>query len=262
MKKTFTLLALILISTGIFAQENNQPLYLLFEFMQVDDHNSSDYWEVESFWSEIHKQRVADNNILGWDLWQLTPGGSEQGSQFVTTTLFTSLEAMLQGIPGEKFDEYVKKAYPNKSQKEIDAMKKKTVDSRDMAHQLYCKEINTTRGNFEMKIGTLVTLDVMKQLDNTYPKVENEIFKPWHQEMVDKGEKGNWGLVQIILPTGSNAYASHFTYSIYKNMGQLAASMENWGGEMDLSTELAVQEGLKTREWKEVKIGRLIMMAR
>jgi len=262
MKKLIILTLIVFATSNLMAQEQSQPLYLLFEFMQVDDQNNSDYWEVEAFWSEIHKQRVADNNILGWDLWQLTPGGSKQGSQFVTTTLFTSLEGMLEGISGEKFDEYVKKAYPNKNQKEIDAMMEKTVQSRDMAHQVYCKEINTTKGDFDMKIGTLVTLDIMKQLDDSYPKMENEIFKPWHQEMVDKGEKGNWGLVQIILPTGSEAYATHFTYSMFDDMKQLAASMENWGGDMDLPTQLAVQEGLKTREWKEVKIGRLVMMAR
>lgn len=261
MKKIFALFILLALSTSIFAQEN-QPLYLLFEFMHVEDQDNSDYWEVESFWSEIHKQRIADNNIIGWDLWQLTPGGSEQGSQFMTTTLFSSLEAMLEGIPDGKFEEYISKAHPNKSQEEIDAMMVKTVHSRDMAHQVYCKEINTTKGDFEMKIGTLLTMDIMKQLDSSYPKVENEIFKPWHQELVDKGEKGNWGLIQIILPTGSEAYASHFTYSMFDSMEKLAASIENWGGDMDMKTELAVTAGLKTRQWKEVKVARLVMMAR
>jgi hypothetical protein len=31
---------------------------------------------------------------------------------------------------------------------------------------------------------------------------------------------------------------------------------------MDLTTQLAVKEGLKTRDWKEVKIGKLEMMVR
>ncbi|MCY1722609.1 hypothetical protein OU798_19825 [Prolixibacteraceae bacterium Z1-6] len=262
MKKILALSILIIVSTASFSQEADQPLYLLFEFMQVDDHNESDYWEVESFWSEIHKQRVADNNILGWDLWQLTPGGVKQGSQFVTTTMFSSLEAMLQGIPNGKFGEYLKQAYPDKTEAEIDAMMEKTVQSRDLTHRVYCKEINTTDGDFEMKVGTIVAMDIMKQVESSYPKMEDEIFKPWHQEMVNKGEKGNWGLIHIILPTGSEAYGTHITYSMYENLGQLATSMENWGGKMDTKTKLAVQEGLKTREWKEVKIGRLVMMVR
>lgn len=261
MNKIFTLLALILISTGIFAQENNQPLYLLFEFMQVDDENNSEYWEVEQFWTEIHKQRIADDNIVGWDLWQLTPAGTKQGSQYMTTTLYKSMEAMLQGMNG-KFNEYVKKAYPSMSEEELNKMFEKTTHSRDMAHQVYCKEISTTSGDFEMKVGTVMQMDIMKQLDDSYTKMENEIFKPWHQEQVDKGTKGNWGLVQIMLPNGSEAYATHFTYNMYNSAEQLAKSLENWGGDMDLKTSIAVREALKTRDWKEVKLAQLVMMVR
>lgn len=113
-----------------------------------------------------------------------------------------------------------------------------------------------------MQLGTLVILDIMKQVDDSYEKVESEIFKPWHQEMVDKDKKGSWGLLQAILPAGSEAYGSHITFSMYKDASQLAAFMEGSGGDMDLMTELAVKEGLKTRVWKEMKIGKLEMMAR
>lgn len=262
MKRFFTISLLFFASLCLFAQETNKPLYLLFEFMHVNDEDNSDYWEIEQFWSEIHKQRIADNAILGWDLWALTPSGTEQGSQYMTTTLFTSFEAMLEGIPNDKFNEYVEKAYPNATDDELNKMFEKVVKSRDMAHQVYAKEISTTTGDFKMKEGIVAQIDIMKQLDNSYVKMENEIFKPWHQEQVDKGSKGSWGLVQILLPAGSEAYASHLTVSMYDNMKQLATSLENWGGEMDLMTSLAVEEGLKTREWKEVKIARLVMMVR
>jgi hypothetical protein len=34
------------------------------------------------------------------------------------------------------------------------------------------------------------------------------------------------------------------------------------GGEMDMMIQLAVKEGLKTREWKEVKLARLEKLVR
>ena len=110
----------------------------------------------------------------------------------------------------------------------------------------------------------MITMDVMKQLDDSYEKVESEFFKPWHQEMVDNGKKESWGLARIVLPRGSTAYGTHITYSMFNDVAQLAASFENQGGdgEMDMMTNLAVQKGLKTRDWKEVKIGKLIMMVR
>ncbi|WP_319480869.1 hypothetical protein [uncultured Draconibacterium sp.] len=263
MKKSIFLAVLMLLCTvTLFAQEEDQPLYILLEFMSVSDDMNGDYQEVEQFWSKIHQQRVADNNIIGWDLWAMNPGGSEQGSQYFTVTLFSSMAAMFEGIPGGKFDEYLQKAYPNLSDNERDEIMEKTVKSRDMAHQVYCKEINTTSGDFDMELGTVLVMDVMKQEHNSYEKVENEIFKPWHQQMVDDGKKGAWGLLRIILPAGNEALASHITYSMYKDYSQLANFWESDNGDMDLTTSLAVQKGLKTRDWRAVEMARLVMKVR
>ena len=260
MKKVIFLSLILISSFLVGAQENNEKLYLMFEFMQVADENNSDYWEVEQFWSEIHKQRVANQSIVGWDLWSLTPSGSMQGSQYMTVTLFSSLQGMFEGIGN--FNEILKKAHPTLKENELDAMMEKTVNSRDIAHQVYFKRVDVTEGDFNMEIGTIMTMDIMKQKDDQYEKIEAEIFKPWHQKQVDAGEKGNWGLIRALLPAGSESYASHITYSMYKNVAQLTEFWEGSGTQMDLMTELAVKKGLETRDRKEVKVARLIMKVR
>ena len=247
---------------SINAQDNAKPLYLLFEFMHVKPDKGNDYLQVEDFWSGIHKQRVADKSIIGWDLWSLIPSGTEQGSQYLTVTVFANLTDMLQAV--ESFDvmAYAKKAYPNKSDAELTELFNKTGASRDMAHQVLFKQVTHTKGDFKMKVGIMCTMDIMKQLDDSYEKVESEIFKPWHQEMVKEGKKQHWGLLRTILPSGSEAYGTHIAYSFYTDVSQLAAFMEGAFGDMDITTQLAVKEGLKTREWKEMKIGKLEMMVR
>ena len=262
MKTLFALALVLIITFGVKAQENPASQYLLFEFMQVKAENGSDYWSVEEFWSGIHKQRVADKSIVGWDLWSLTPSGTEQGSQYLTVTVFSSLKGMLNAMTSLDVMAYAKKAYPNKSDKDFAEIMEKTVKSRDMAHQVLFRTVDQTKDKFQMKVGTVITIDIMKQLDDSYEKAESEIFKPWHQQMVDAGKKGHWELDQAILPTGSEAYASHITVSMFNDMDQLAEFMESSNGEMDMMTQLAVKEGLKTRDWKEVKIGKLEMMVR
>lgn len=59
-------------------------------------------------------------------------------------------------------------------------MMEKTVKSRDIANQVFIEEVDQTDDNFKMRIGMVVTLDVMKQLDDGYEKAESEIFKPIH----------------------------------------------------------------------------------
>ncbi len=262
MKTLLSLALVILLSLGTKAQEKSPSLYLLFEFMHVDGPNGNDYWQVEQFWSGIHKQRVADKSILGWDLWSLTPSGTKQGSQYLTVTLFPTLQSMLQAVNSLDVMALAKKAYPKMTEKELGAMFDKTMKSREMANQVLLKQVDKTTGEFTMKVGTTITMDIMKQVDDSYEKVESEIFKPWHQDLVNKGKKGSWQLLRSILPAGSQAYGSHLTVSMYNDVNQLSAFLEGTDFTMDLKTELAVKEGLKTRDWKEVKFGTLQMMVR
>ena len=262
MKTLLTFCLVVLLQFGVFAQESPKPLYLLFEFMQVKGDQTSEYLKVEDFWSGIHQQRIANKSILGWDLWSLTPSGKEQGSQYVTVTLFSSLTSMLESVESLDVMGLAKKAYPAKTDKELGAMFDKTVKSRDLANQVMCREIDGTKGDFKMAVGTMFTMDIMKQLDDNYVKVESEIFKPWHQQMVKDGKKGSWELVQTILPSGSEAYGTHMTVSMFKDEAQLAGSMEGSVGEMDLKTQFVVKEGLKTRDLRETKIGKLVKMVR
>jgi len=262
MKKLLLVFLVIFMATSLKAQEKPAPLYLLFEFMQVNDEDGSDYWATEQFWSGIHKQRVADKSIQGWDLWSLSPAGTKQGSQYLTVTLFASLKDMLHAISSMDAMAYAKKAYPAKTEKELSAMFDKTVQARDISNQVLLKQVDLTKGDFQMKIGTMATIDIMKQMDDSYEKVESDIFKPWHQDLVDKGQKGSWELLRAILPAGSEAYGTHLTISMFSDIAQLASAIEGNGGEMDLMTLLAVKEGLKSRDGKEVKIARLEMMVR
>jgi len=259
MKKLLTLGLILLLNLGISAQNNAGKFYLLFEFMQVRGEQTSEYLKVEEFWSGIHKQRLADKTILGWDLWALSPSGKEQGSQYLTVTLFPTLQSMLTAIGSLDVWAYAKKAYPNKTDKELTALLDKTVKSRDLANQVLFKAIDITKDDFAMKPGTMITMDIMKQLDKSYENVESEIFKPWHQKMVDDGKKGAWKFLKAILPSGSEAYGTHLTVSMYKDEAQLAEFMENSRGTMDLMTQLAVNQGLKTRDLKETKMAKLIM---
>lgn len=85
MKKLLMLIAILLLDNTAIAQDK---LYLVFEFMKVDNEQESAYWETESFWEKIQVQRTKNGDILGWDLWSLQPGGEDQGFQYLTVTLY------------------------------------------------------------------------------------------------------------------------------------------------------------------------------
>ena len=99
-----------------------------------------------------------------------------------------------------------------------------------------------------MKEGMVAVITAMMATDPSYEKVESEVFKPYHQQMVDAGAKSFWGLNRVIFPAGSDRYASHILATMYEDMSQYVEARGYEVPESSLILDLAVQEGLKTRD--------------
>jgi hypothetical protein len=261
MKKFVLLLVVILIGFNSFAQDK---LYLLFEFMKVDNEQESDYRETESFWEKIHEQRVKNGDIIGWDLWSLQPGGENQGFQYLTVNLYDDPVKMFEG--SGDFMKAVKAAYPDLSEEDLQKKFNITAKSRDLAVRIYLEEIATTKDDFEITIGTVASIDMMKVefgKSGAYEKAEKEVFQPMHQKQVDAGAKGSWGLLRFMSPVGSETYASHITVNMYKDYSHLFGENMAYDGPTLTEEQIkTVQEGISTRDMKYVDTANLIKMAR
>lgn len=94
MKKILIFIALLMVGNMAIAQEKS---YLLFEFMQVDNEQEEAYSATEKFWEKIHQERVKAGDIIGWDLWSLSPGGEQQGFQYLTVAVYNDPVKMMDG---------------------------------------------------------------------------------------------------------------------------------------------------------------------
>jgi len=260
MKKLLMLITIILLSNTAFAQDK---LYLIFEFMKVDNEQEIAYLETESFWEKIHEQRVKNGDILGWDLWSLQPGGEDQGFQYLTVTLYNDPVKMMSG--NENFEAALKAAYPKMTEAELNKKFNSTSKSRDLAVRDYLEQIAATKGNFEMPLGTVAAINLMKVSDENYEnyeKFETEIFQPIAQKEVEAGIRGNWGLMRYMLPTGSDTYASHITADMYKDYNQLFNEENVNVPEMSEEQIQKIQKGLATRDMKYKYMATLIKKVR
>ncbi|MEJ2003645.1 MAG: hypothetical protein P8X57_01485 [Cyclobacteriaceae bacterium] len=252
------LLCLIMVAGGI-AQQNDYE-YVLFEFMSVNDAQGTNYLEIEEYWSKIHQERIADGSIVGWDLWSLTPADTE-GAQYLAVTLYESLDKMFDALDMEQIQNYANKAH-NSSQKEFDEMLGKTAATRDIMSSMYLKILSSTINSPEMHTGIYATFDFMKQLDENYERMEDQIFRIWHQQSVDEGSKMSWALTRVILPAGSDVYATHITVSMLENRQQLANELESEQDDSDYMSVMAASGGVQTRDLRKKLIGQLLMMVR
>lgn len=258
MKKILLLLALTFLCSKSYSQDK---LYLIFELMKVDNTQENAYQDTEKFWEKIHEQQVQDGNIIGWDLWVLSPGGEDQNYQYLTVTLYKDPVSMFKG---GNILSYAKKAYPKMSEENIIKKIRHSGKTRDLSVRVYLEQIASTSGDFKMTVGTIAYFDFMKvDMGNTaaYVKAEKEIFQPMHQKAVDDGAMGSWELVRFMLPLGSSTFASHMTVRMYENIEQVYKPYDN-GITFTDAQQKAIQDGLSLREMKLVNMGRLIKMIR
>lgn len=264
MKKGILIIALMLFGVMTNAQET---LYLVFEFMKVDNEQSAAYDETESFWEKIQQQRVKSGDILGWDLWSLQPGGEMQGFQYLTVSLYSDPVKMMDGSSWSNIMDRVKAAYPNMTETELTAKINGSAKTRDLAARIYAQQIATTTGfsPAEMVLGTVAEIDMMKvdlENYNTYENAEKEVFQPLHQKEVDSGKKLNWGLIRFMNPIGSDTYASHMTVSMFKDYNQALNQNINYSEGATPAKTKQMQEGIAARDLKYVYMAQLIRMVR
>ncbi len=240
--------------------QDSEPLYLIFEFMHVDDDQGAAYAETEAFWEKVHEQRVKNGDCIGWDLWRLEPSGQEQGAQFMTVSLYNDPVKMMDGGDWNKA---WTAAYPNLSDAENNEKMAMTAKSRDITHRVFLQEIDLTNDDFDMPIGTLAVINFMKAKPGqagAYEKMESEVFKPFHQSDVDSGGRANWGLLRNMLGYATEAYASHITVDMFTGYDQFFNGPSN--GPATDAQQKAYQEMEALRDLKSVTMATLVRKVR
>ena len=260
MKKLLLLVAILWLGNTAIAQEGQQTLYLLFEFMHVDNEQEAAYAETEKFWEKVHEQRVANGDCIGWDLWSLRPGGENQGSQYLTVSLYDDPVKMMDG--GD-FGKAWNAAYPNLSDEESAAKMEHTAKSRDLAYRMFLYQMDVAGGDYDMPLGTLAVINFMKAKPGKageYTKMESEVFKAAHQKRIDSGGMAMWGLMANMMGYGTEAYASHVTVDMYTGYDQMFNGGSADGDGPDMSDSYAKMEEL--RDLKSSYHGKLIRKVR
>ena len=259
--KKLSLILLVFFCQASFAQDNDT--YLLFELMKVDNEQEMSYNETENFWEKIHEQQVAAGEYVGWDLWSLQPGGEDQNYQYMTVHVFNDPVKLMEGTTWDKLVAAAKKAYPDMSEEKIMKKIQHSAKTRDLAVRIYAKLVKSTDDDFDMPVGMVARVNFMKVNPGeyqAYEKAEAEVFLPGHQQRVDAGTQGSWGLARIMVPWGSDVYASHLTFDMFESYSQMFSP----GDAPELTDEQrkAIEEGLATRDLRWSSMATLMKKVR
>ncbi|WP_268033885.1 hypothetical protein [Algoriphagus sp. PAP.12] len=237
-----------------------QTQYMVFEFVKVENDQIFDYIEFKDLMEKVYRQALNDGKIDGWDFWALQSGADHSDFQYIMITYYDDPVNMMNGLDEEKMMEYTKIAYPHLNDAQVVKLFQESLAMRDMPMRLYMKEVAHTDDSFQMKPGVLASFDLMKAnegLFDDYEQAEMEVFKPIHQERIEKGLMGHWSFLRTALPLGSQAQSTHLTMNMYKDYmqffnGQAYEDLDQTAEERD-----AVNEGLNSRDQKWVYLATL-----
>ena len=254
---------IMLFTASATAQEGNAPptRYFSIEFMSVDDTQGDAYMQVEAFWKEIHKARVANGDIQGWDLWSLSPGGSNQGYQYMTMSYYSDPVTMMTG--GD-FGAAFAQAYSDLPQQEFNEMWSMTGTSRDIAERYYVREIDfIASDSLVVETGMVAFLDFMKAkpgAGSEYVKAELDLFRPRHAMQIEAGGKEFWNLMSVMVPYGSEVEATHFTANIFSGWDQVFSTVDV--PDPSANQQTMMQRGMNLRDHRFTYVATLIDFVR
>jgi len=253
MKKILLFAAVVLLGSTSIAQKKK---YLLFEFMKVAPGQESAYIETESFWEKIHVQRVKNSDIEGWQLWHLVD--ENQDFQYVTVQVFNDSTKMIQNGSSDNFLKMAKKAFPAMSEAMLLSKRTESLRTRNVVETFYLEQIDQTKEQFNVSLGAVMEINLMKVTPENYAKYENaesKIFKPEWQKRVDAGRFGSWSLFRVVnlKEYRLNSEISYVSLNQFKDFNQLFGGAEDKSilGKAD---QEAWQEAYSTREINSYRV--------
>lgn len=215
--------ALLLAALPMIGSAQNQasPVFAVVEYMKVKQGDEQKYIDLErDYWKKIHQQRIKNGEIVRWVLYEVRFAGSNDEYNYVTVALVNDpakLENPFEGInpgtvlPGENVDRIMQET--NESRQLV---------RRDLITMVSSTSMEGTPAPFEY-----IEVNFMKIKpgnEGAYMDVENNIWKPVHQQLVNDNSRVGWAVWQIIYPAGAGNRYQYVTTNYYSDFSKLGAA--------------------------------------
>jgi len=242
MKSTLRVVFLLLLAAlplSLFSQGQT----VVAAYMKVTTDNIPDYLEVEQGWKKYHEAAVANGLHNGWQLWRRLHVGEDDPYQFITLQYYDNY-AQTFGV--DVPDNWLEGVYTDE---EWSQLYEKTLKARVYAFEQVANLITMVDNPQAANFLVIHRMKVLPGMGNEYVRMETEIFKPYHEVLINKGALATWALWNIWpYKQGECRYV---TVNGYKDAAQLTAdgvavTPEELG--LDYTMEEIMELAQKTRE--------------
>lgn len=201
---------LVLPKNSVAAEEQKVPVLIVSHCMKA---KSQDYLSVEKdMWLPMHQELVNQGKKNSWALYGVLYGDRSNCDYYVIES-YRGEEQLSKA--NDSLGEIFNKVHHGQN---IDEAMEKTESSRDMVSTSLWMNIDTVG----IKPHTYVTVNWMNAKEpDKYISLERNIWKPIHQELLDKGHIAGWGLYALLSPRGSLQGYNFATVDFSNRLGSI-----------------------------------------
>ncbi len=215
-------MAFVFVDLGMIQAQDEEPQYIVFDYMKSAPGMQADYLAAEKVWKKIHQERIKRGDMDYWGISRLvSPFGTDTDYDFMTVNIYRGLEQFANHFEGE---------FPDISTL-ITAEEQALVDRTGSLRDLVREEIYVSRIEaFVPDVVNSVTVVNYMQLqgDATTDQhwgMEKMNWLPVHQARMDDGKMGGWVAMDLMMPTDHFIDFESVTVDFYASFAQM---LEPW----------------------------------
>jgi hypothetical protein len=187
MKKHIKILLTLLLAVFTLTAFGQDDVTVMVYYMKVKPGGGDKYLALEQEWEKINKARVEQGYITGWQLWQKMYSGANDEYQYIVIEWYENYHKTF--VTG--FWEVIGDLY---TEKEMEELSKKTFDTRVVARMDVMHRVATVETSMQTSYILVGQMKPKPGKESEYLKMEEEIFKPIHEEAVRTGQMTTWSV--------------------------------------------------------------------
>lgn len=196
-------IASTLACTASAPAQEAEPVYLVLGYMRAAPEQVEDYLELErDVWKPIHRERIREGDMRAWSLYAVRfPGGVENDYNFVTVNVYDDLADIERTFDAQNLQQLSVAGG-------VAGLEASTYAVRDSVRtELWVSVDQAAMGDDgDSGPSRYVLVDYMRvdpASSQAYLDLEQNVFKPIHEERIRAGKLENWALYRLMLPRGA-----------------------------------------------------------
>jgi hypothetical protein len=212
MKKLILSMTMLFVVMFAFAQTNAKPTYYLLNYYKADKGKASEYIDlIKTYASKIWKEKVKAGDITSYSLYSVATSSEDGGYDLVSLQSGSSINDFSKTNTAE----FMKKAFPGIDEAILSSLASKYTGLRVPVKTEIWKNVDGISGDQKY-----VEINFMKTLpgkEEEYVRQEKEVYKPIHQEFINRGNRTAWYFNQLIVPLAENSKYNYGTANYFND---------------------------------------------